>query len=31
VDEILRIVQAFQTGELCPVGWTPGKQTLGKA
>lgn len=31
VEEILRTVQAFQTGELCPVGWTPGKQTLGKA
>jgi len=31
VDEVLRIVQAFQTGELCPVGWKPGQQTLGKA
>lgn len=31
VDEILRIVQAFQTGELCPVGWKPGQKTLGKA
>jgi peroxiredoxin 2/4 len=31
VDEILRIVQAFQTGELCPVGWKPGEKTLGKA
>jgi len=31
VDEILRVVQAFQTGELCPVGWTPGEKTLGKA
>ncbi len=31
VEEILRIVQAFQTGELCPVGWKPGQQTLGKA
>lgn len=31
VDEILRICQAFQTGELCPVGWKPGAQTLGKA
>ncbi len=30
VDEILRIVQAFQTGELCPVGWKPGEKTLGK-
>lgn len=31
VDEVLRIVQAFQTGELCPVGWKPGEKTLGKA
>ncbi len=31
VDEILRTLQAFQTGELCPVGWTPGEKTLGKA
>jgi peroxiredoxin 2/4 len=31
VEEILRTVQAFQTGELCPVGWKPGEKTLGKA
>lgn len=31
VDEILRLVQAFQSGDLCPVGWTPGAETLGKA
>ncbi len=31
VEEILRILQAFQTGELCPVGWKPGEKTLGKA
>lgn len=31
VEEILRTVQAFQTGELCPVGWKPGQKTLGKA
>jgi peroxiredoxin 2/4 len=31
VDEIVRILQAFQSGELCPVGWTPGAKTLGKA
>ncbi len=31
VDEIFRLVQAFQTGELCPVGWKPGEKTLGKA
>jgi len=31
VEEVLRLVQAFQTGELCPVGWKPGEKTLGKA
>lgn len=31
VDEIVRLLQAFQTGELCPVGWNPGQKTLGKA
>jgi peroxiredoxin 2/4 len=31
VEEMLRVVQAFQTGELCPVGWKPGQTTLGKA
>lgn len=30
VDELLRIIQAFQTGELCPVGWKKGNKTLGK-
>jgi len=25
VDEILRLVSAFKTGELCPVGWRPGE------
>jgi alkyl hydroperoxide reductase subunit AhpC len=30
VDEALRVLQAFQTGELCPVGWKPGQKTLGK-
>jgi peroxiredoxin (alkyl hydroperoxide reductase subunit C) len=24
VDEILRLVSAFKTGELCPVAWRPG-------
>lgn len=32
VDEILRLVQAFQFtdehGEVCPAGWTPGKDTI---
>lgn len=31
VDEIIRVVQACQTGELCPIGWKPGQKTLGKA
>ncbi|MDO8602139.1 MAG: peroxiredoxin [bacterium] len=30
VKEILRALQALQTGELCPVEWTPGSKTLGK-
>jgi peroxiredoxin (alkyl hydroperoxide reductase subunit C) len=30
VKEILRALQALQTGELCPVEWTPGQKTLGK-
>lgn len=29
VDETLRVLQAFQTGEKCPVGWKPGQKTLG--
>ncbi|HHT9104555.1 MAG TPA: peroxiredoxin [Candidatus Wujingus californicus] len=31
VEEILRVLKALQTGELCPVEWKPGKKTLGKA
>ncbi len=31
VDEILRVLKALQTGEMCPVEWRPGKATLGKA
>lgn len=31
VEEIVRVVQACQTGELCPIGWKPGEKTLGKA
>jgi len=27
-EEILRVLQALQTGELCPVDWKPGMQTL---
>ncbi len=30
VDEILRVLQALRTGEMCPVEWRPGKPTLGK-
>lgn len=30
VDETLRVLTAFETGELCPVGWKPGQKTLGK-
>lgn len=30
VAELLRLVTALQTGELCPVGWQKGQQTLGK-
>ena len=28
VDEVLRTLQALQTGENCPVDWKPGKPTL---
>lgn len=28
VDEVLRTLQALQTGEKCPVDWKPGKATL---
>jgi alkyl hydroperoxide reductase subunit AhpC len=31
VKETLRVLEAFQTGDLCPVEWTPGEKTLGKA
>ncbi len=31
VDELIRLIQAFQTGDLCPVGWHKGEKTLGKA
>ena len=30
-DETLRVLQGLQTGELCPVNWRPGQQTLGEA
>jgi len=28
VDEILRVLKAFQTGGLCPIDWQPGEKTL---
>jgi peroxiredoxin 2/4 len=28
VDEVLRMLQALQTGERCPVDWRPGQPTL---
>ncbi len=31
IDELLRVLKAFQTGELCPVGWKEGDKTLGDA
>lgn len=30
VEEMIRTLQALQTGELCPVGWKPGQATLSK-
>ena len=30
VDETLRVLEALQTGELCPIDWKPGMKTLGK-
>lgn len=29
VDEILRVLDALQTGELCPVNWKKGEKTIG--
>jgi alkyl hydroperoxide reductase subunit AhpC len=31
VKETLRVVQAVQSGELCPMDWEKGENTLGKA
>ena len=31
VDEVLRVLEALQTGELTPCGWHPGEKTLGAA
>ena len=30
IDETIRVLEALQTGELCPVEWEPGEETLGK-
>lgn len=30
VDETLRVLEALQTGGLCPLGWKPGSKTLNK-
>jgi peroxiredoxin 2/4 len=30
VEETLRVLEAIQTGELCPLGWHKGEKTLGK-
>lgn len=30
VSETLRLLQAAQTGERCPIEWKPGQKTLGK-
>ena len=30
IDEHLRVLEAFQTGELCGIGWKKGDKTLGK-
>src|SRR3989338_155654 len=31
VEEVLRVLTALQTGELCQANWKPGQKTLGKA
>lgn len=31
VDEVLRVLDALQTDELCPCNWKKGQQTLGAA
>ena len=31
VEETIRILDGFQTGELCQVGWRPGQKTLNGA
>lgn len=31
VAETIRVLEALQSGELCPMEWHPGEKTLGKA
>lgn len=31
VDEVIRVLKALQTGELCPIDWEEGMETLGRA
>lgn len=31
VKEVLRVLAALQSGDLCPIEWEPGEETLGKA
>jgi alkyl hydroperoxide reductase subunit AhpC len=31
VKETLRVLKALQSGDLCPIGWESGEETLGKA
>jgi peroxiredoxin (alkyl hydroperoxide reductase subunit C) len=30
VEEVLRLLRAFRTGDLCPATWKPGERTLTK-
>ncbi|TWJ19233.1 peroxiredoxin [Geobacter argillaceus] len=30
VDETIRVLEALQTGSLCPLGWKPGEKTLDR-
>jgi len=30
IEETLRVLEALQSGGLCPIGWKPGQKTLGK-
>ena len=30
VEETLRVLEALQTGSLCPLGWHPGQKTMPK-